>query len=189
MEKLDLEKIVIEFEKKTNISREDVFSWVGVHKENTNNINWIKPIVDSINTCLLYLNKRQVSFSNSQQLNIAKNINEVCDFKNLDKEDCVKFVVNCINWKCVQCKSNKNESKYFNKDFFTRARKNNFKNLIYFYEQWISEHPLSKKEFTIFLEDKKTPENRKKSNVRVKQNKPICNTNQSVVQEDELGMF
>ena len=144
-----LEDTVVEYEDKTGISRDKIFSWESIEelpKKEFNSPKWMSVVVDAINKGCESLNKKPFEFSSSDFKNIGDNIKSIVSARDGDSEERVlKRIADSIIWKSNNASRNKDELKYWTKGFFSRKTKNNIASNLYHYDRDMEANPYAKK--------------------------------------------
>jgi hypothetical protein len=162
-----LEKVVLEYERKTGISRKNIFDFDGEKMFSKKSVpsvtKLLLPIVESINSGCKSLNKKSFSFTSSELSHISNHVKEIIDSRDGDSKDrIISKISESITWKANNACRNLNEVKYWTKGFFTRKTKNNLALNLYHYERDLEANPYSRKPKEVSLSTKKVSQ--KKSN-------------------------
>jgi len=150
MESSHLENVVVAYEEKTGVTRDNIFDWEEVKgdvpKKEFNSPKWIKPITNAINVGCVTLGKKEYSFTGGEVTIIKKHVNDIIDNTDGDsKERIVEKIVNSIIWKANNASRNESEKKFWTLGFFTRKTKNNFASNLYHYNLHVEANPYGKK--------------------------------------------
>lgn len=148
-----LENVVIEYESKTKIKRENIFDYdpktmTPETIKKPEKPKWVQPVFDAIDEGCKKINKRKFKFSSEEIKTVCNYIKEMVAADDSDLNEVVKKVSDSIEWKAYMCGIDTKQKKFYTKDFFCRKTKNNIKSNMYFFDEYkkrVPEYGIKKK--------------------------------------------
>ena len=145
----DLEEIVVEYESKTGIDRDNIFDWKVSGEEPKKDFNspkWLQPIVDALDEGCEKLSSTPFKLNSGELTNLGEHVKEIVEKNGAEpSEEVMQRIVDSILWKAEEVLRGNSDMKWWNKGYFTRKNKNNLSVNVFYFSEYLLKYPYAKK--------------------------------------------